>query len=199
MPTLKTGGYLMHKTPDAGRNGSRLQVRIFAVMATTLALIILSAPAEAHSPSGVTISFDPNTAKLSVTITHVVDDPATHYLYQVQVRQNGLVISDPLYKSQPSKDTFTLTYDVNANPGDAIWVTANCIRGGRIEKSYEVPQPIRPTTKTPGGLPAGQLMSSPEQSRAPPVVPPTTKAALGLLPLLGAAAVWISRGNAQIK
>jgi hypothetical protein len=135
------------------------------------------------------ISFDPGSAKIYVTITHPVDDPATHYLSRVQVKLNGDVISDPDYKSQPTKDTFTLTYDVNANPGDEIWVTATCVRGGTLEKSYTVPQPVRPTLKAPSGTAV-----TPAAARPPASVPPTTKTPLGLLPLFGAtAAIFLTR------
>jgi hypothetical protein len=142
---------------------------------------LLSMPVMAHAPTDMTISFDPDTAKIYVTITHPVDDPATHYLSRVKVKLNGNVISDPDYKSQPTKDTFTLTYDVNAQSGDEIWVTATCVRGGVLEKTYKVPQPVLMVT-------SAQIPST-YQTRIPATDPPATKSAAGALSLFGAAAV----------
>jgi hypothetical protein len=108
----------------------------------------------------------------------------------VQVKLNGLVISDPPYKSQPLKDRFTLTYDINANPGDAVWVVATCVKGGTLEKNYDVPQPARPIS------PAIPVISAmPAASQPPATVPPTTRAAAGILPVLGAVAVLMTRKN----
>jgi hypothetical protein len=126
------------------------------------------------------ISYNFSTAKISVTVTHPTEDPATHYLKTVRVKLNGAVISDPDYKSQPSKDTFTLTYDVNAHAGDVIDVTAICVRGGTLEKSYKIPEPVRVVTSP----------QVPSTYVKPPAATaqPTAKSSPGLLPLLGAAA-----------
>jgi hypothetical protein len=126
------------------------------------------------------IWFDPSAAKIFITVTHQVDDPSTHYLKTVRVKLNGAVISDPDYKSQPTDNTFTLSYDVNAHAGDLIDVTAICSRGGSLEKSYKIPEPVR-------------IMTSPQVPSTyvkPPAsaAQPTPQSAPGLLPLIGAAA-----------
>jgi hypothetical protein len=172
-------GYTMQNNSDSPTNCRRLQVTVCAFAVLAVAVWFLAAPVMAHAPTDMTISFDPSTAKISVTITHPVDDPATHYVSVVRVKQNERVISDPPYKSQPTKDTFTYTYDVNANPGDEIRVTAICIKGGTLEKVYTVPRPSGPTTPVP--------------SRNPSPALPTAKAPAGLLPLFGAAALMIIR------
>jgi hypothetical protein len=151
-----------------------------AVLILAAVVCLLTVPASAHAPTAMNISFDPATAKIYVTITHPVDDPATHYLSRVQVKLNGDVISDPDYKSQPAKDTFTLTYDVNAHSGDEVWVTATCVRGGVLEKTYNVPEPVRVVT-------SAQVPST-YQTQAPATVPPATRSPAGLVPVLGAVA-----------
>jgi hypothetical protein len=182
--------YSMHDTSDSYRNRHRLRITFSALAVLAFAVCFLAVPVMAHTPTAMTIKFDPNTAKLYVTITHPVDDPTTHYLSKVQVKLNGQVISDPPYKSQPSKDMFTLTYDVNANPGDAVWVVATCVKGGTLEKNYDVPQPVSPTS------PAMPVTSAvPAASQPPATVPPTTRAAAGILPVLGAFAVLMIRKN----
>ena len=179
-------GNSMPKTMDSCTITRWWRITPAALVILALAVCLIAVPAAAHSPAGMDISFDPNTAKISVTITHQVDDPATHYLSRVKVKLNGNVISDPDYKSQPAKDTFTLTYDVNAAAGDEVWVTTTCVRGGVLEKTYKVPQPVRPVT-------SAQVPST-YQAQPPAAVPPTTKAPAGFLPLLGAlAAVFLIR------
>jgi hypothetical protein len=153
------------------------------VLILAAAVCLLAMPVAAHAPTAMNISFDPVTAKIYVTITHPVDDPATHYLSRVQVKLNGNVISDPDYKGQPAKDTFTLTYDVNAHSGDEVRVTATCVRGGSLEKTYTVPEPVRSVT-------TAQVPST-YQAQAPATVPPATKSAGGILPLAGAAVAML--------
>ena len=173
----------MQNTTDTHRNFGQSGT-LFIITVLALAAWFLVIPVAAHSPTDMTISFDPNTAKIYVTITHPVDDPATHYLSRVKVKLNGNVISDPDYKSQPEKDRFTLTYDVNAASGDEVWVTATCVRGGVLEKTYKVPQPVRMVT-------TAQVPST-YTAQPPATVPPATKAPTGLLSLLGAAAAVLA-------
>ncbi|MFA5267639.1 MAG: hypothetical protein WC379_06675 [Methanoregula sp.] len=129
--------------------------------------------------------------KLSVTVTHPVDDPKTHYIQRVHVKLNGNVISDPDYKSQPGKNSFTYTYDVAANPGDTVWVIATCVNGQSLEEHYDITKPVTPTTIIQTLLP--DTATLPPETTVPPT-PKTTHASFGFLPLFGAAAVlWIMR------
>jgi len=152
------------------------------VLTLLVAGLFLVVPVTAHSPSDITINYDPAAEKLSVTITHVVDDPATHYVNKVQVKHNGRVISDPDYKSQPTKDTFTYTYDLKASPPDVFWVLTTCSRGGTLEKKYEIPYPVAATREPVSGA------EIPVEPAAPV---PTQQSPAGLLALLGAAAVML--------
>lgn len=77
-----------------------------------LVLILLSGHAIAHTPSGVEVSYDEQTGDLGVAITHQVDDPTTHYVKQVTVRQGATVLVDQTYTSQPEKSAFTYRYSV---------------------------------------------------------------------------------------
>jgi hypothetical protein len=162
-----------------------------AILVLTVTICFLILPVTAHAPSGISIANNPDMHKISVTITHPVDDPKTHYIQRVHVKLNGNVISDPDYKSQPGKNSFTYTYDAAANPGDTVWVIATCVNGQSLEEHYDIPKPVTMT--------AIVRTLPPETATQPPetTVPPTTKtthSAPGLLPLFGAAAVlWIMR------
>jgi hypothetical protein len=172
--------YTMHETSDSRKSDRKQRFTLIAALIWAAVAFLLVMPAAAHSPADMSISYDPNTAKIYVTITHIVDNPANHYLSRVKVKLNGNVISDPDYKSQPTKDTFTLTYDVTAHAGDEIWVTATCVQGGVLEKTYKVPQPVRLVT-------SAQVPST-YQAPAKETVPPTAQSPPGLLSLLGAVA-----------
>ena len=151
---------------------------------------LLAFPAAAHAPSNITIVYNPDMHKLFVTVIHPVDDPATHYLKSVQVRLNGNVISDPQYTSQPSKTAPIYSYDVMANPGDSVWVTATCVKGGSLEAHTEIRKPVIPTLPvqtTPGIV---TTVSTIAATAIP--VRTTTYASAGLLPLAGAAAAVVA-------
>jgi len=91
--------------------------------------------ARAHPPKDVQLSYDAASQKLTATITHNSMSPARHYLKQVEIKKNGAVVSNNLYKSQPDKASFTYTYSVPAAPGDVIEVTGICnIYGSKAVK-----------------------------------------------------------------
>ena len=168
----------MNNTSDSRSASPSRCVPVIAVL--LMAAVLLALPASAHSPSGIQVSYDPGSEKLSVIIRHPVDDPTTHYVKKVQVRQNGRTISDPDYKSQPDKNTFTYTYDVKAAPGDTIWVLATCNQGGSLEKKYDIP--VRATLTTAPAAAAAATM----QPEAPATAAPTQKSPAGILAALGA-------------
>jgi hypothetical protein len=83
-------------------------------------------PVSAHTPENVQLEYDSYTHTLKVTITHNTSSPDTHFVKSVEIKNNGLVLSRNEYDSQPARDTFTYAYDVSAQDGDTIEVTANC-------------------------------------------------------------------------
>jgi hypothetical protein len=145
-------------------------IRIAAILSVCLLVI----PVMATPPSDVVVTYNKDAAQISVTITHPVPDPTTHYIRNVKVNQNGRIVIDNDYKSQPTKDTFTYTYPVQVNAGDTIRVTATCVLAGSKEGVLTLPTP---------------------SSTAPPTIPPTTvpaapapttqKSPMGLIPVLG--------------
>jgi hypothetical protein len=91
-------------------------------------LTALSGYALAHPPADVAVSYDQSSSDLIVTITHQVDDPSTHYVKHVTVRQGTTVLIDQSYTSQPDKSTFTYRYNLpqlNGSNGE-IRVDAQC-------------------------------------------------------------------------
>ena len=166
--------FLMNKN----RNESLVRRAVILAALAAFALLLV-VPGAANPPGNVVMNYDQMTDKFTVTITHPVDDTAKHYINKVQVKHNGRVISDPDYKSQPTKDTFTYDYTISALPGDTFRVYITCNQGGSIEKTYDIMAPVTATANQ--AAPA-----APAEAAAP--VPPTQKSPAGILPLFGAAA-----------
>ncbi len=105
------------------------------ILMTALLLALLPAPGGAHPPKEVVLSYDQAKQTLEVRITHVVSDPAKHFIEKVEIRKAGKTISQTEYKSQPGPETFSYTYPLDAAPGDLIEAKASCsIFGSKTEK-----------------------------------------------------------------
>jgi hypothetical protein len=90
-----------------------------------IALTALSGYALAHTPAGVAVSYDESTGDLGVAITHQVDDPATHYVKHVTVRQGTTVLIGKSYASQPDKSAFTYRYNLPQLKGSSGEITVD--------------------------------------------------------------------------
>lgn len=105
---------------------------ICCAAALAAGLAISPAPAAAHPPESVALAYDPAARQLSVTITHKTSLPNWHYIKKVRITKNGQGFSLDKYPSQPTKDTFTYTYPVDAAAGDLLEAKATCsIMGSR--------------------------------------------------------------------
>ncbi len=153
---------------------SRIPSIIF-IVSVVLAGCLLILPVSAHSPSGMSITYQEPSKELLVSITHAVPNPGQHYIKEVTVSINGKVVNNSRYTSQPSADTFTYSYPVETVTTDEITVTAACSQGGSIARTLYTTGPI-----------ASASSSSPDTQ-------PTQKAAAGLLAVLGIAAALLIR------
>ena len=146
---------------------------VLRIIAAVLVVGILVPPVSAHSPSGMSVTYQELSKELLVSITHDVPNPREHYIHEVTVSINGKVVNDSRYTSQPAPDTFTYTYPVETVTGDEIKVTATCSLAGSITRTLYTTGPI-----------ASASSSSPDSQ-------PTQRATAGLLPVLGVAAALL--------
>ena len=107
----------------------------FIVRTLVLVLVsfaVLSVGALAHPPADAVVTYDDTTGDLVVIITHQVDDPATHYVKQVTVKQGDSVLIDKSYTSQPDRSSFTYRYNLPQLKGGSgeIRVDAQCSQFG---------------------------------------------------------------------
>jgi hypothetical protein len=115
------------------------------------------------------VSYHEISRTLTVTITHQVPNPQTHYIREVLVTINGKTVNDTFYTSQPDPYTITYTYPIDTKTTDEIAVTASCVLSGSLTRTLYNTGPI---ATTPHGATAD---------------PAPTRASAGLLPLLGLA------------
>ncbi len=114
----------------------RMRTSIFLSLAI---LLFLAGPVSAHPPADMQLTYDQAAGELVVTISHMVADPASHHVGEVEIRNKGDVILKESYTSQPAADTFTYRYDLPPVPGDEIEVTAHCNIGGSITRQVTLP------------------------------------------------------------
>ena len=93
------------------------------------ATLALTQNARAHKPESLNLGFtSPST--LNLTISHPVDDPASHYISSVVIEINGTTVITETYTSQPDANWWTYHYNITASTNDIIEVTITCIEGG---------------------------------------------------------------------
>jgi len=109
-----------------------LSLIVRALVMALVSLAVLSGGALAHPPADATMTYDQNTGDLVVTITHQVDDPTTHYVKQVTVKQGDTVLIDKSYTSQPDRSSFTYRYNLPQLKGSSgeIRMDAQCVQFG---------------------------------------------------------------------
>jgi hypothetical protein len=92
----------------------------------------------ADPPQDVKLAYDSNSQTLTVTITHKSSFPGFHYIKSVDIKKNGMAVTTSTYERQPDEATFTYTYKVAADKGDALEVTANCSLAGSKTATLDV-------------------------------------------------------------
>lgn len=172
------------KSPDFFRYG-------FTALVMLAAFALIAVPAAAHSPSDIQLSYNDAAKELTVVITHPVPDPQSHYIRNVKVKVNDVVSVDKDYTSQPSGDSVTYIYSLPLNKGDTIRVTATCNQGPSLTKVMDIPAPAATTASA--AAPAQSLTPQPASNPAASAPVPTQKSALGLLPVIGAAAFLLMK------
>ena len=114
------------------------QVKIMIIILFILGLVVNSYCVLGHPASNVEVKYDYDNQKLNVTISHITDDTTSHYIEKIEVYKNGVTIIEEDYTSQPSSNTFTLSFDILADDGDVLKVETECNLAGKTEDSITV-------------------------------------------------------------
>ncbi len=105
----------------------------------------------AHAPATMKASYSIENQDLQVAISHQVSSATTHYVSKIEIKKNGEIYNTTLYTSQPTTNSFTYTYKVNATTGDVIDVYTLCNLGGSKTDQITVGQDNNDNeTSTPG-------------------------------------------------
>jgi len=129
----------------------KLSMGVVVMMILASATFLLyTGTVEAHPPSDVSIDYDIADEELTVSITHSVGDPQSHYIYNVVVEVDGDTVIDQDYQEQPDDTNFQYTYDLVAGPGSVIEVTAYCNQAGSGSDTFEVGEENDDEDDTPG-------------------------------------------------
>jgi hypothetical protein len=138
-----------------------LIVRTFVL--ALISVVVLSGGVLAHPPADTTVTYDQHTGNLMVTITHQVDDPTTHYVKQVTVKQGDAVLVNTSYTSQPDRSSFTYQYNLpqlRGSSGD-ILVDAQCSQFGSRSATLTL------TAVSDAAAPAISVPVTPAPSKSP--------------------------------
>ena len=88
--------------------------------------------AAADPPRDITLIYNLQTQTLTVTVTHPSTFTGLHYINQVKISKNNVLVEKNDYKSQTDKKGFVYTYKIPAAPNDILEVTASCnIQGSK--------------------------------------------------------------------
>jgi len=105
---------------------SKSIITLCTLLAAIFCLTIIPMTAKAHPPGSVTLSYSLSAQTLMVTIVHNSSSPNSHYIDKVVVKKNGKPAGSYTYQNQPDPSEFSYTYNLSANIGDVIEVTAFC-------------------------------------------------------------------------
>ncbi len=111
------------------------KMRMIASVVLSLCFAVgLFAPsvALADPPQDVALAYAMDTQTLTVSVTHKSTFTSVHYVKQIVVKKNGVVVSTHDYKSQPGKQTFDYTFQIPAAENDLFDVSVSCnIQGAK--------------------------------------------------------------------
>jgi hypothetical protein len=113
-------------------------LKFLAIIITLLLSMMMTLGAGATSPRYIGLKYDSQAHTLNVKVVHFSPAPKIHYVYRIEIDINGEVYQAHLYTSQPRLILLSYTYNVTANPGDILTVSAYCVLWGNLQKSQTV-------------------------------------------------------------
>ena len=111
---------------------------LISIFIFILGLTINYTEISSHSPSSLTLEYDYSQQQLTVLLVHSVLDMNTHYIFDIDIWNNDDFVGNYNYTSQPTMSVFSYTYNINADIGDILEVTAECNQGGSQTKQLTV-------------------------------------------------------------
>lgn len=107
---------------------------LFAILALTN-MLFFSTVTQATPPRFIGFRYDKNKEELNVLISHITPVRSIHYIYRIVIQKNGDIVQVYFYSKQPGFIFNRYKFDLSAEPGDEITVSAFCILYGYNSKS----------------------------------------------------------------
>ena len=104
-----------------------------------------------HIPARFWLAYDFANETLSIDIEHPRSYPDIHYIDNVVIWKNDVVIKNETYTSQPD-DNYFLYFVINASHMDVFKGYGHCVIGGNATDTITVIDPNAPTETTPSGI-----------------------------------------------
>ncbi len=104
---------------------------------------------QGHDPAKVTPEYHFEDQILEVWIHHPITFPDIHWVNNVQVRKNNVLVGNYSYDSQPNTVDMTYNYSISAVHFDILKIRVFCTYQGDTEVELLVLDPDNPTTRLP--------------------------------------------------
>lgn len=91
-----------------------------------------------HSPTNLTLDYGYAQQQLTALLVHSVADANAHYIFDIEIWNNDDFVGNYLYTNQTTNSIFSYTYNVSADVGDILKVTAECKQGGSLTRQIAV-------------------------------------------------------------
>ena len=101
------------------------------ILVGVMLVVVLAPAAYANSPQKMELSYSVQTEVLTVKITHPSDKPASHYVKEIIISNNGKVVKRASYKSQTG-DVSTYTFPLPKKGLGLVEVKAVCSVEGEL-------------------------------------------------------------------
>ncbi|MFO8050524.1 MAG: hypothetical protein R6V01_02350 [Thermoplasmatota archaeon] len=138
-------------------SGPVIGIAVVVLLSSLLSLWSDDAMVSGHAPQSMDLKYDYADQILNVTITHTVPliELGQHYIDEVTVSKNDVLVIEETYDSQPTRETFSFEYFIEAEDGDVLEVYAHCSVTGDLTEEMTVVGPrdrmtmsIQPDTLT---------------------------------------------------
>jgi hypothetical protein len=115
------------------------RLKMIGIFVVGIVMMVSLIPCIAATPPRyLKIEYQEGTHILKVTLTHFSPARSIHYIYRIIVQRNGALEQSHFYTKQPHFFINTYEFNLSANPGDVITVSAYCILFGYNTRSTTV-------------------------------------------------------------
>lgn len=108
------------------------------IIVLLMGMTMVTMKADATPPRFIGLNYNTDTNTLKVLVSHLSPVRSIHYIYRVSVEKNGVLEQSHFYTKQPSFFLNRYEYNIAANPGDTLTVSAFCILWGYNTRSIIV-------------------------------------------------------------